>query len=370
LIEDDRLDAELIEEMLGRRLEQSFDIEQVQRLSDGLARLETDEFDLILADLALPDSIGLETLKRLHKNTDTPILVLTGDNETDLPTLAVRQGADDYLAKEDLTSDTLVRAIRFALERHAHRRTEKELTRAQEQFRIIRRIQERLLPNIDVSIPGYDIAGTIYPAEHVSGDYCDVFSMPNGCVGFVVADVSGHGLSSSHLMLEARAAVRALVHQSVPLNNILTCLNELLFDDCLATGHFLTLFIGQLDPQLRQLEYASGGHMVYLIHPSGRLERLGSTGPALGLLRDRPVGSRRLPPLETGTVLVLPTDGIVETLSCEKILFGIERLRQFVVQNRLLSARALVDKLYQAARDFAGQQKQQDDITCIVVKIL
>lgn len=110
--------------------------------------------------------------------------------------------------------------------------------------------------------------------------------------------------------------------------------------------------------------------MAYLIRSSDKLERLRSTGPALGLIRERPVGSRVLPDLKTGTIFVLPTDGIVETVSIDKTLFGIERLRGFIVRNRHLSARGIVDGLYQAARDFAGHLKQHDDITCIVVKIL
>lgn len=118
LIEDNLAEARLLQEVLKGATHHQFKLIHAQRLGEGLNRLEGDNFDIILLDLTLPDSQGLDSLAPLtEKVPHLPIVVLTNTNDEKLALEAVRQGAQDYLVKRHITLDILVRAICYAIER-------------------------------------------------------------------------------------------------------------------------------------------------------------------------------------------------------------------------------------------------------------
>lgn len=117
-IDDNPDDVDLIRGLLGLSEKSEFDLESVERLSDGLARLERGGIDLILLDLSLPDSQGFETFSVLKERSKAvPILVMTGLNDDELAVRAVKGGAQDYLVKGLLNANSLTRVIRYAVER-------------------------------------------------------------------------------------------------------------------------------------------------------------------------------------------------------------------------------------------------------------
>ncbi len=117
LFEDNSADAELVQECL-KATGLPHKIVTVMRLSEGLKRLERDAFDLILLDLALPDSRGISTLNTVTKVAHYEvIIVLTGDDNEPLSLEALNSGAQDYLCKDKLSSEILRRTIRYSMER-------------------------------------------------------------------------------------------------------------------------------------------------------------------------------------------------------------------------------------------------------------
>jgi len=121
LIEDDPDDAFLIKDMLSSGLYGTlceFHVEHVDYLSKGLAMLEGNENDVVLLDLALPDSFGIETLRSIHaQQPDMPIIVLTGLSDEKIGIEAVQNGAQDYLVKGQIEGNLLKRALYYAIER-------------------------------------------------------------------------------------------------------------------------------------------------------------------------------------------------------------------------------------------------------------
>jgi len=117
-IEDNDADVVLVEEMLADEANLSCTLENAPALAAGLERLETGGIDLIMLDLSLPDSHGLETFLRLkNKVSGVPVIVMTGTDDEALAVKAVQAGAQDYLVKRQLDTNLLVRAIRYAIER-------------------------------------------------------------------------------------------------------------------------------------------------------------------------------------------------------------------------------------------------------------
>lgn len=139
LIEDNPGDVRILREMLKESGITQFALEPVDRLETGLERLRTGIFDMLLLDLGLPDSQGLDTLARVREQVPAiPIVVLTGLANTEVGLKAIQQGAQDYLVKGQVDSGDLVRTIRYAIERK----------KAEEQIKASLREKEVLLSEI------------------------------------------------------------------------------------------------------------------------------------------------------------------------------------------------------------------------------
>jgi diguanylate cyclase (GGDEF)-like protein len=124
LVEDDPADARLLRESLAEALAAQFTLEQNDRLDQALQRLDDDQFDVMLLDLSLLDSQGLDTLVRAHaRAVGMPIVVLTGLDDETIAVEAVARGAQDYLIKGQISSKALARTLRYAIERQ-HKQAE------------------------------------------------------------------------------------------------------------------------------------------------------------------------------------------------------------------------------------------------------
>jgi diguanylate cyclase (GGDEF)-like protein len=118
LIEDNAGDARLIEEMIREDPAAPFALQLADCLSEGLERLSGGDTALVLLDLSLPDSMGLETFSRVYAHSPTvPIIVLTGNDDQTVALSAVKSGAQDYLVKSRLEHELLLRSMHYSIER-------------------------------------------------------------------------------------------------------------------------------------------------------------------------------------------------------------------------------------------------------------
>jgi len=121
LVEDNPGDARLVREALNDGAPDQFTVQVADSLQHALASLGpgVEEVDVILLDLSLPDSQGLETYRAIHaRDPEVPVLVLSGLNDESVALKAVNEGAQDFLRKSKVDSELLPRAIRYAIERH------------------------------------------------------------------------------------------------------------------------------------------------------------------------------------------------------------------------------------------------------------
>jgi len=129
LIEDNPGDARLIQEMLSEIKDAKFNFSCVDRLSKGLEFLTKGDIDIVLLDLSLPDSQGLDTFLKLHQTVpDIAVIVFTGLDDSTIGVKAVQEGAQDYLVKGKVDSDLLFRSIRYAIERQRMLRELKDMS--------------------------------------------------------------------------------------------------------------------------------------------------------------------------------------------------------------------------------------------------
>ena len=117
LVEDNPGDVLIVKELL-KSSGIDFSLRHVSTLKETLSVCLSNEFNIILLDLGLPDSLGLETLKKIQVfNIKTPVIVMTGLDDEDIALQSLREGAQDYLVKSRLTSDSILRGIKYGIER-------------------------------------------------------------------------------------------------------------------------------------------------------------------------------------------------------------------------------------------------------------
>ncbi len=369
LVEDDPDDVWVVRNLLSDRWDGPYDLIHVELLSAALELCARRRFDVILLDLALPDSQGLETFFAVHAQVDDmPLVILSGYSDESAAMKAVQAGAQDYLVKGQVDDHGLVRSIRYAIERSRRHRAERAMRDTSEEFRAAGEIQQRLYPAEPPALPGFDIAGALFPAKATAGDYFDYIPMADGSWAFVVGDVSSHGMGPALLMSETRACLRTLAQSSSDPGEILTRTNRVLAAD---TGdfHFVTLAMTRIEPDRRTMRYASAGQRGYLFHADGQVSILDSTSLPLGVRADTvvPCGPERT--LAPAELLTFFTDGVIEAESPGKVRFGYPRALELIRSERDRPARDIIDALRRELLDFCRGTPQRDDMTIVIVKV-
>jgi CheY-like chemotaxis protein len=147
LIEDNPGDARLIQEMVSEADGAEFDLEHVDRLSTGLERLSVKDVDVVLLDLELPDSSGFDTFTSVQAQVpEVAIVVLTGLEDKTVVNNALQAGAQDYLSKNQLDSNLLMRSMRYAIER---KKAERRLEHLNSVLKAIRNVNQLIIVEKD-----------------------------------------------------------------------------------------------------------------------------------------------------------------------------------------------------------------------------
>ena len=244
--------------------------------------------------------------------------------------------------------------------------TKSELRSLEQDLEMEARVQQQLLPCSVPALADFDFAVHSKPAEIVSGDYYDFYEYANGKQGVVIADVMGKGISASMLMSNLQASLRILGPEHEDLASLTMRLNEL-FCYNLKLIRFISLFLAVIDPRTGFLHYCNAGHHPPILNDaqSQSLKWLNPTGPAIGLVHN-PVYGMNSVKLNSGDMLVLYTDGLVEMRSLKGEEFGEDRLAAYVHENAFKSAQGFMSGLFKDIRDFASTF--HDDMTIMVIK--
>ncbi|HUS75398.1 MAG TPA: SpoIIE family protein phosphatase [Methanothrix sp.] len=245
-----------------------------------------------------------------------------------------------------------------------------ELQKKQAELMVAADIQKSFLPEKIPFLKGFDITATTIPAREVGGDFYD-FIIQDENLQLVIADVSGKGVPAALFMALSRTIVRVCATPHDRAAERLSCANNMIVADSrsVTSGMFVTLFFASLNQKDRSLVYANAGHNPPLLYrvAASSIETMEVTGVALGMRADMEYEQRQVA-LESGDILLLYTDGIVEAMNDKEELFGQKRLRSSLAAATELSAQGILDSILRDLRQFTEGEEQSDDITAIVIK--
>ena len=312
LVEDDDGDALLVTELL----EESgsvWDVVRARSVAEATAQL-TPGIDCVLLDLGLPDAQGLDAVHAIVPFARSAAVVcLTGLADEHRGAAAVAAGAQDYLVKDQVDANLLVRALRYSVERRRADEQSRQLYATQLQAAENARLERGLLPQPHLRTSSVRVTTRYRPGREsvLGGDFFDVVETADGTVLVLVGDVAGHGPDEAALGVSLRIAWRTLVLSGTPVERLLPVLQDVLVAERRSPEVFTTVCMVALPPGGETaLVWLAGHHSPLLLDPPRQVPAAGR-GPALGLLPQASWTPQEVE-LPSGWRMVLYTDGWVE----------------------------------------------------------
>ena len=368
LVEDNRDDVARVIAVLEQAAASSFTVVTAPGAGVAATELGARPYDLILLGLtppALQDGDGFEAIRRLGKTA--PVIVLSRLADEDIAVKAVRRGAQDYLVKDRLTADLLVRSIRYARERH--RLLAEQTKRIEYELKIAAFVQQSFLPGRLPDVPGHDIGAHLDTSGQVGGDFYDFIDLPPDRVAIAVGDASGKGIPGAILMAETQGILRAEAATCATPIELIRTLNRALLRDQ-AQDRFVTLFYGVLAFPTGRFTFVNAGHPRALLLDGGMESTLLSTGPPLRLFADAAWDEQTVT-LGAGAQLVIYSDGVTEAQNDADRFFDLAGVRDVMTDHRDCPAAELARNICHAALEFErGSTDPGDDKTVVVVRAL
>ena len=265
------------------------------------------------------------------------------------------------LSNQMVTAISNIRLTEEQIEKQAYER----------EIDITSSIQKSILPTIDIKDERFQVGVLSKPAKITGGDFFDYWESPQDDQRLLIADVSGKSLPAALFMAASSSILRTMGQLWLPIEETLSKANDLIYKDS-RSGMFVTVFLANYKPNTGALQFATAGHneQIHFQKDSKAIQYLGAKGSPLGVVSSdiAPGYEVKTIQLETGDILVLYTDGIVEAINTKEEQFGHERFEDYIRKNHDLHPQDMAEQLYATVSAFAGEQPQYDDFTSVILK--
>ncbi len=398
VVDDTEANIAILVDLLGN----DYDISVALDGQSALEDICDNPPDLILLDIMMPVMDGYQVLAEVKNDPrfrQIPVIMISDIDEMTSVIKCIEMGADDYLPRP-INAVLLQARIGAVLEKK--RLLDKERLYAESlefNMEIGRQIQNGFFPDSLPQIDGWQIVTYFQASRQVSGDFYDVFNLPNkDGVCFLIADVCEKGVGAALFMALFRTLIRAFSElyygmglpdsfdkgsencslqstggQQLTDSNY-TCALEIIIshiNNYIATIHdkanmFATLFWGIIEPENGMLSYINGGHVsVVVVGKNGIRTVLEPTGPAVGMFPDMSFEAKRIK-IYPGEFLIALTDGVTEARDVNGGFYGEDKLMQ-LLSLPVESAENMLDSITKNLAEHNAFAEQSDDITMMII---
>ncbi|KPQ13997.1 MAG: sigma-B regulation protein RsbU [Algoriphagus marincola HL-49] len=345
--------------------------EELRELSDTL---ESSQAAQDWASSPKADTLEPFSLKVKKGKYQSLLLVPLMINKSVIGRMVLCKEIKDGFNKEMINIiSTFARQASIAVENHRLLNQAIENERYQEELKIAQRVQKALLPDRLDHHSSFEICAYSNAADEVGGDYYDTFQQADDRYVLIIGDVSGKGTSAAFHMAQMKGVFQSLIQLNLSPSEFMIRSNAAL-SKCLERNHFITASVFEINTTQKLIRYARAGHVptLYFSAKSQKATYLESGGLGLGILRnmqyEKHVDQKEFS-YQTGDVMVLFTDGIIEAKNQKGMQFGFERARNLLEINHPLTPKEIQAMLIDTLHNFVGGNGLiDDDYSMMVVK--
>ncbi|MCB1149019.1 MAG: anti-sigma factor antagonist [Chlamydiia bacterium] len=379
---------------------------EIYRASSGREAVETLKnrpISVIVCDLGLPDTTGLEVLKEaIHIQPDAIRIALTGNADLHTTAELVNAAHISHFILKPWDYQTFLQTVRSGIEQVRLTLENRRLTQmTQEQNKLLARVNSSLKEELVIGghiqnlllrgkhperLQAFELETLSIPSKEIDGDFYDIYQPVPHLVDIVLGDVMGKGLPAA---LVGTAVKSQLSRFAIPVDHsqvydrvsgwhrdifgphqILQRVHQELIEPLENLEHFVSLFYGRFDLKKRLFSYVDCGSTkpIHFRSSDGITTHLKGSNFPLGISRK---DSFKLyeTPFEEADVFLFYSDGVTEARSPEGELYGIERLDALLLENIQLSAKEIVRRIHQALIEFTKDQAFSDDFSLMLFKV-
>ena len=274
-----------------------------------------------------------------------------------------------FTAEDERVATVLASQCVVFIQRERLTRTVVMAEKLDREIKLARDIQMSTLPSDMPRVPGYDMAGQFCPADDTGGDTFDLVMQDDGRLFVLLGDASGHGIGPALSSTQMTGMLRVALRLGADLDAIFTHVNNQLVED-LPEEHFVTAFLGMLDPREHTVTYhaAGQGPLLHFHAATGECEWRTPTTFPMGYMRYPSLDPQARIVLEPGDVLGLISDGAYERENPAQVEFGTEGVERVVTLNHHRPMSELLTLLLEALHDHAAGVPQADDVTIVLIR--
>jgi serine phosphatase RsbU (regulator of sigma subunit) len=245
-----------------------------------------------------------------------------------------------------------------------------EKERLEKELDVARDIQRKIIPQKNPDIKNLSISSVFIPAFEVGGDYYDFFEISKNKFGFIIADVSGKGISAAFIMAEVKGIFESLSRIVDSPKEILVKANQVLKSN-LNKKNFVSALYGVFDIENESFCFARAGHSPAILMRNDKLKIFKPTGIGLGLTNTEHFRSNLEEikiELKENDTLIFYTDGITEAKNKDMDDFGETRFEEILIANSDKSVEEISNQVIKNVTVFSREHAQYDDITLVILK--
>lgn len=339
----------------------------VKTVSDGSEvenALNTEDFNLILLDIVMPEMDGFAVMKELRKQSkffDVPVIFLTGNDDNESKIEAFDLGAVDYIVKPFNASEVRARVkvhLRNAIQTNAIIQSQAGKLKQLQDARNAILVAPESVPQARFSV----LHSAVLEA---GGDFYDVVKFNENRYIYFVADLSGHDIAASYMVPALKALLRNNLQPVYSLNDILSMMNKVLCE-ILEDEKYLTAFYLVVDRLDNRIFWSGAAHPpAVLIGKNGDTKLLKSEGDMIGILKNARFFSNKMD-VAQGDRIILFTDGLVETGAESKVWAGRNIIDKFKDLGQI-DLKNIPEEIF--SRFIKDKTLQDDDVVVLVTEV-
>ncbi len=382
IVDDEKTNLDLLELILRH---ENYQIERASTGEEAVEIVLQSPPDLVLMDVCMPGISGFDACRKIKASNPyhyVPVMMLTNLDDEDSKVQGLDAGADEYMVKPPTKAELLARVramlrIRDLQQTLLHSKrelqlTNEELRKAQhtieQELKRIGSIQRSFIPSRFPRHAEIEFGHYYGPCTQAGGDYFDVIEIGHDHLGFLIADVTGHGASAAVVMAITHTLMHAFINTFRFPSTALKVANEKL-NEHLAPTIYVTMFYGVLNLDAMRFRYASAGHepMMHYRAKEHSVEYLKTAhGFPLKLLESDDYDEKEID-FKPNDKLILFTDGLVEIRDVNGALFSPERLEKLVLRYHDLPPQEFIEAIITEIGTIQTEQPFQDDVTMLVI---